>query len=1513
MGEFVVKDGAKQPKPPKRRAIWWRVLLAFLGGFLAFPLCVAGGTALVGTVFSTRQVVEMFGGDADQIIGDDYRDKTILQSVLAIIENASTGQINTLEDVNKISPMVQTTIESTFNDILKGILGEDTTARISWDDIKDKTFAGESTATNSTGSPLADEIRDQLLDQITLATFIQDAEDLKGVYGYFLYPLVEEEFICVDCGYVPYLDSDVDEATHHCPFDHETNVFQYYCKVCDQRDESGVRANNPYYTESELVDGKCPYGHTITKKDSSGNQYVASAINKFDTSNPYNLNYFVEGGASSFNSVIDKVMIGDVIDINDSSTQILQTMQNWKIGDMNSHIETLKVGDVLEIDDSSTYILQTMKDWVIMDMNSYINDLKIGDVLEIDESSTHILQTMKDWEINNMDGHIQTLKIGDVLDIDESSTQILQTMKDWEINNMNSYIETIKIGEVLEIDETSSKILQTMKDWQINNMNSHIETLTIGDLFSDEDIASNPLISALQNFTMNDLSNEDKIDGLQIKSLFDLSDADTLMQTIGEFYIGNLKGYEMYDNGTEVVKKLDGVGNPVKWEITNNIYVDDVLGDSDNQLLNSFKGKTLKQMMNTDLNSIKLIDIFDEDVYKEFTDTSAPNYAERHDKYNKILFAIMDNVRHKAYKAAVSSGYIGDYEDWLLVKDDEDNYINQVFTATISDITNSNMLNDLHLGDILEIEEGSLLHAYSEKTISELEDLDINDVRLADLIEKAVYVEGIDASKFNRVISSIMDHDREKQYEIVFANHTFDGTLEEWKAEGHWDATVGVLTDEDTIQNLYLKDVVEINEGEILNSFKDKKISELSSISVDDIFIRDLFEEDVYKEFSDTSAPNYAERHDKYNKIIGAIVENERHKDYEAEVTAHTFVGTYEQWLDVEVDGKYPNREFNAKASAITSQDNLNNLKLSDVIDNPNDGSVASNLIDSLDRDGATIGNLSTKIKEIGMGKLFGVPTDGEGNYLGYDSCRDDIPYVLYSLRDTPLNNLNSRLQTLTIKETMEIYTEDVYELIDDINALADGVTKYFERTGPEGHYVYNEVPVAPGESVTGYYILKHEKSSEILIAIKDKSVSDTSGIVDSLRSDILLGDIIEIDSSSPLILQKLENTPLNEIADSVDTFTLGDILDIDSSSPLILQKLKDTAFNSIGDEINAFTLGDIIDIDSTSPLILQKLKDSTLDDLGSDIDSFTLGDIVEIDGTSPLILQKLKDSTLSDIGDSINAFTLGDVIDIDSTSPLILKQLKDSTLSGIETDIKDFKLRDVMEVYKTNEFGQYLDKDGNVTENPAEYVYLSPIIGAMADVEIFDEDALSVRMDNLKFNEVFTYDDCESSNVLKALWVRNSNGDFVITDIASAMENVTLVDLIGNDLYVGSDPNNPISYTWWYLLTEETETELWKTTLEGQARIEARTELGEGLNYTVGDIDKIVDNMEYHIQNENLYSLKKAGFVTIEQSTLEMSIRTNPSNILDTTTKEIGEMTVSELVTIFEKYLAFYNAYIGL
>ena len=59
MGEYQIKEGTQVPRQKPQKKIWWRVLLAFFGGFLTFPLLVVGGAALVGTVFTTRQVVEM--------------------------------------------------------------------------------------------------------------------------------------------------------------------------------------------------------------------------------------------------------------------------------------------------------------------------------------------------------------------------------------------------------------------------------------------------------------------------------------------------------------------------------------------------------------------------------------------------------------------------------------------------------------------------------------------------------------------------------------------------------------------------------------------------------------------------------------------------------------------------------------------------------------------------------------------------------------------------------------------------------------------------------------------------------------------------------------------------------------------------------------------------------------------------------------------------------------------------------------------------------------------------------------------------------------------------------------------------------------------------------------------------------------------------------------------------------------------------------------------------------------
>ena len=65
-------------KKPKKKHIWWRVLLAFIGGFLLFPIVLAGTTAIAVTAFSTKDVVTMAGGNPDEILGEDYKNKSLI-------------------------------------------------------------------------------------------------------------------------------------------------------------------------------------------------------------------------------------------------------------------------------------------------------------------------------------------------------------------------------------------------------------------------------------------------------------------------------------------------------------------------------------------------------------------------------------------------------------------------------------------------------------------------------------------------------------------------------------------------------------------------------------------------------------------------------------------------------------------------------------------------------------------------------------------------------------------------------------------------------------------------------------------------------------------------------------------------------------------------------------------------------------------------------------------------------------------------------------------------------------------------------------------------------------------------------------------------------------------------------------------------------------------------------------------------------------------------------------------
>ena len=1326
-------------EPPKRKHIWWRVLLAFLGGLLLFPILIAGVTTVAVTCFSTKDIVSMAGGNPDEILGEDYKNKSILDTVLALVNSFKNNEFQTLEDVSKLSPFV----EKTVNDLLVGLSESITQVSrddpnfemvLTWDDLKSYQFVGEKNVgagTFDSGSPLVNAV----LENMTLASILdkqgEGQQELAAILKYLLYPVVGEG-----------------ENRH------------------------------------------------------------------FDEEHPYSISYFLSGNA-----------------------------------------------------------------------------------------------------------------------------------------NLNNIVESIQIGDVVGNTEGNA-LLTAMKNWTLNDISANINTLTISQIFSEEQLNSSSLLNAIQGWSLGNFGTDAQIDALKIGQLMDLSSADTAVQRFGDFYIGNLRGYDMYTNGDgDVVKKLDGAGNPVPWSLTEHILIDDFV-DTSNKLMSTFAGKSIADLSNITMDDLYLRNILDEELYIKSSD------PEKAAKYNRVLASIMENERKNRYEAeaaaaAVLGQSISDYETWLTegnngeyratvntfteektinslelgdildiqentilasfshktisqlssitmeevyLKDlfEKDIYVkssdpekaskynrvlgaimenerknrfkesgdldyevwlsvgdNAEYKATVDSLTKPSLLDDIQLGDILDIQDGTALHSFSEKTIKDLQEMDVDDIKLADIIDQDTYIKNpSNPDKYNRVIAAILENERKDRYEAAAAAAAVlsepISPYETWLTEGdngEYKATIDYLTREGTVQKLYIKDVIDVDDT-LLKSFKDKKISDLSSITMNDVLLKDLFEKDVY--VRNPSNPT------KYNRVIGAIMANDNKAAYNAakERLEDPFTGTYEEWCETE--DAYP-----TDAGALSNQAKIDALKISDVIDTSSltPGSTVANLIDALDEDEtANIGNLSTKIGQISIGKLFGLPTNPDGSFKAYEDWntteKANNAYVMYSLRESNLNNLNTALTNLTLGEAMD---------------------------------------------VSGTIFNKE--------SIKNTKVSNGAALTDAIKTSL----------------------------------TLGEVMDINASSPLILQNLKDSTLNNIGTEIQSFKLKDIIDVYKKDGLgnYVDGEGNPTTDPTKYVYSSTLLGSLADV--------QILQDNALQN---RLNTLTLNEVLDINESSPKILSALADTKVfadGAFEGKINTLTLNDVMDiypdnVYKQNDNGDYLDAYDNITVDPAEYVIIheksSPIVLSLKDTCILSGTALQDKLNNIEICDVLTEEECAGNNVLKAIWNNNSGGHVKVTEIGSKINDVAFIDILGDDIYetdtgkvsLYDEMSNPegtevvydgfiyhkndtlhehkrLQASWWFLLTAEGET----FTDEEMYHV-----LKNGNNYTIMDLAQLVDNMEYHMLHETLYSLYDAGFLNVDRSKLDQrvlvgytytvipSLTFTPQYAIDPVSgleKHIGDCTVSEFL----------------
>ena len=140
--------------------------------------------------------------------------------------------------------------------------------------------------------------------------------------------------------------------------------------------------------------------------------------------------------------------------------------------------------------------------------------------------------------------------------------------------------------------------------------------------------------------------------------------------------------------------------------------------------------------------------------------------------------------------------------------------------------------------------------------------------------------------------------------------------------------------------------------------------------------------------------------------------------------------------------------------------------------------------------------------------------------------------------------------------------------------------------------------------------------STGVLAAIYEKNW--TLGDIKNANSfnTLSLTKVLSISNTATGILGAIRdrNWNLGDLTQSnINSLKLEEILEINSSSPKLLQSLKTSTLSSLSTDIEGLSLNKIIDISASSSKILQNLQSSTISSLATDIDNLRLKQVLDL------------------------------------------------------------------------------------------------------------------------------------------------------------------------------------------------------------------------------------------------------------------------------------------------------------
>ena len=264
--------------------------------------------------------------------------------------------------------------------------------------------------------------------------------------------------------------------------------------------------------------------------------------------------------SSEMDSIIDNTYITDVLDVDESSSEIMKYLASGgeggnpvKIGELDGAVNDMKISNAVEIGDDASPVLKYLRDCELTitdadgnvtveigaslsNINEAIKQMTIGDAVEIASTSSRVLQYMKDFKLDELDAGIKAMTIADAIAINEDSHAVINAIADLTLDDLSradilqSKLDTLRLGQVITVTETSPKILKALQYSRLGTLGEAVDRLEMQDVFENIDSG---VLSLISPTTLIDDIPDALTTAIQDTTLYGLKQIELFDYTIG--------------------------------------------------------------------------------------------------------------------------------------------------------------------------------------------------------------------------------------------------------------------------------------------------------------------------------------------------------------------------------------------------------------------------------------------------------------------------------------------------------------------------------------------------------------------------------------------------------------------------------------------------------------------------------------------------------------------------------------------------------------------------------------------------------------------------------------------------------------------------------------------------------------------------------------------------------------------------------------------------------------------